>query len=62
MKYQVNQKNKKTNYRDLFVLGITFLGAGTALAAAISVGFYGLTTMGLIFMLIGLANRDQWEN
>ena len=55
-------EEQKTNYRGLFVIGITFLGAGTALAASVNPGFYGLTAMGLIFMVIGLANRDKWEN
>jgi hypothetical protein len=54
-------EEQKTNYRALFVIGITFLGAGTALAASVNSGFYGLTAMGLIFMIIGLANRDKWE-
>ena len=50
----------KTNYRALFVIGITFLGAGTALGASVNMALFGLTAMGIIFMAIGLANRDKW--
>ena len=53
-------EERKANYYALFVIGITFLGAGTALAIA-NPGFYGLTAMGIIFMVIDLANRDKWE-
>jgi hypothetical protein len=53
-------EERKANYFALFVIGITFVGAGTALAIT-NPGFYGITAMGIIFMVIGLANRDKWE-
>jgi hypothetical protein len=47
------------NYRALFVMGIIWLGAGIPLG--ISTGNSGLWVMGLIFFMIGLLNRDKWE-
>ena len=53
-------KNDTTNYQALFVVGITFMGAGTALMVAVGPSMLGLTAVGLIFMIIGLANREKW--
>ena len=47
-------KKSTTDFRVLFFLGITFVGAGVA------IGLYALSGLGLILMLIGLLNRDKW--
>ena len=53
----------KTDYRALFFMGITFTGAGVALAASTeNPGMYGLTAMGIIYMVTGIVNRDKWED
>ncbi len=43
-----------TDFRTLFVIGIIFTGAGVAM------GFYPVMIFGLLFMVIGLLNRDAW--
>jgi hypothetical protein len=48
------------NYQAFFAIGISFVGMGTALTATISPGFIGITALGIIYMIIGLANRDKW--
>jgi O-antigen ligase len=64
----VNMKKRKTgevkeiNYKAFFAMGISFVGTGTALTAAINPGFLGITALGIIYMLIGLKNRDKWTN
>jgi hypothetical protein len=50
-----------TNYQALFVIGITFMGAGVALMVSTGPAMLGLTAIGIVFMVIGLANRDKWQ-
>ncbi|MHA2002812.1 MAG: hypothetical protein ACXABV_03965 [Candidatus Thorarchaeota archaeon] len=54
-------KTDTNNYQGLFVIGIAFVGAGTALMVAVGPAMLGLTAMGFIFMTIGLANRNKWQ-
>jgi len=58
---------KEPNYRAFFVMGIAFLPAGAALMIVYSmtgmpfvVGF-PLFAIGLVYLIIGLANRDKWK-
>jgi hypothetical protein len=48
------------NYQVFFVLGISFLGLGIALTATINSGFLGFIVLGIIYITIGLTNRDKW--
>ena len=50
---------KEINYQAFFFLGISFMGMGTALRAAISPGFMGIKALGTIYMSIVLNNRDK---
>ena len=62
LKNKPSGEPKEINYQAFFVMGIIFVGSGTALTAAISPGFIGITALGIIYMLIGLKNRDKWAN
>jgi O-antigen ligase len=53
---------KEINYKAFFIMGISYLGAGTALTVALNPGFLGITALGVIYMIIGLKNRDKWTN
>lgn len=44
-----------TDYRSLFIMGIIWLPAG------IAIGNYGLSAMGLAFMIAGGLNKDKWK-
>ena len=63
----VKQKKRKTgevkepNYQIFFAIGICFVGAGVTLTATINPGFIGITALGLIYMIIGLKNKDKWS-
>lgn len=46
----------KTDYKTLFILGITFTGAG------IAIGLVPMMILGLIFMFVGGINRDKWPS
>ena len=46
----------ETSYQTLFIMGIIFTGAGVA------IGFAPMMLLGLIFMFIGLFNRDKWSD
>lgn len=45
----------ETDYRVFFILGIVWLPLGIATD---NPGFWG---MGAIFLIVGLANRDKWQ-
>ena len=63
MRQKKNGQTFKTDYRSLFVLGIIFMGAGVTLAISIdNPGMYGMTALGFVYLIAGLANRDKWEN
>lgn len=46
----------KTNYQMIFIMGITFTGAG------IAIGLPPLMTIGLCFMALGLVKRSEWPD
>jgi hypothetical protein len=48
------------SYLVLFVFGITFMGMGPALMILLGPAMLALTGVGIIFLAIGLANRDKW--
>jgi hypothetical protein len=52
-------KEKKVASPAFFAIGITFIGAGIALGASTNAGLYGLTVVGFIFIIIGLANMPK---
>ena len=58
------KKSSKPNYQMLFVMGITFTGAGVAIGAGTGMPalMIGLAGMGVALMAIGLAKRDQWPD
>ena len=58
---------KEPNYRVFFAMGLVMLPAGVALMIAYSssgtpfvVGL-PIFAMGLVYLVIGLANRDKWK-
>ena len=53
--------NKEPDYRAFFIMGISFLPMGIIFTATINPGFIGFIGMGIIYMAIGLANRDKWK-
>ena len=68
------RKNKKeakkgeTNYRAFFIMGAAFLPTGIAMMLAyfltelpFEIGL-PLVALGLIYLIIGLVNRDKWKN
>ena len=54
------KRESTTSYQGLFVISIVFIGAGAALSVT-NIGMLGLMVMGLIFMIIGLGNRNKWK-
>jgi len=49
-------KQQKPSYKTFFIMGITWLPFGIVLDN------YGLSAMGAVFMIVGLLNRDKWED
>ena len=54
-------KAQEHNYRALFIIGISFLPMGIIFLTIIGPAFMGFTAMGLIFLIIGAANKDKWD-
>jgi hypothetical protein len=52
---------EKSNYQAFFIMGISFLAMGIIFTSSINPGFIGFIALGIIYMTIGLANRDKWE-
>jgi hypothetical protein len=52
---------REPDYRVFFILGICFTGMGVVFMTTISTGFIGIMGLGIVYMIIGLANRDKWK-
>ncbi len=66
--YLIIQKRKNSggqqqiNFKIFFILGACFLPAGIAISlSSDNNSFSVLSVLGLIYLVIGLANRDKWE-
>jgi hypothetical protein len=66
--YLIVQKMKnveglqRINYKTFFILGACFLPASIAISLSSDNNTFSvLSILGLIYLVIGLANRDQWE-
>jgi hypothetical protein len=53
---------EEPNFKVFFILGICFLPMGIIFSVTISTAFIGIAGMGIIYLIIGLANRHKWEN
>jgi len=56
VRQNTKRKHRKIDYYAWFTIGIIWLAAGIPLKN------YGLSAMGLIFMIIGLANKSKWKS
>ncbi len=54
-------KKGGTDYQSNFILGLMFLPIGLILWQILdNDGFIGIATLGLIYIVIGLANKNKW--
>lgn len=56
-----NRNNKKCkgrsqNYKGLFIIGISWIPLGIVMEN------YAFMAIGIVFMIIGLKNKDKWKN
>ena len=58
----MTEEKKSINYRALFFAGIAFAGGGVVMGISLgpAIGI-PLTGFGIMLQLIGLKNRDNWE-
>ena len=54
------RSTKETDYRALFNMGIIFFSAGLAISGATKM-VNPLFILGLIYFIMGLANKDKWK-
>jgi len=52
---------KEPDYRAFFIMGICFLPMGIIFTFSVNPGFVGFIGLGIIYMALGLANRDKWK-
>lgn len=57
----MSKEKREPNYRAIFVIGLSFLGAGISLTATglTSTGI-ALTGVGIVFFVIGISSRKKW--
>ena len=51
---------KTTDYSGFFILGISLIAMGISLMSAVGPVFISFLGGGVVFMAIGLTNRDKW--
>ena len=51
-----------TDYRAFLVIGISLIALSITLITVVGPVFLGFLVCGLVFIAIGLANRDKWES
>ncbi|HUV24914.1 MAG TPA: hypothetical protein VMW26_05755, partial [Methanomassiliicoccales archaeon] len=49
------------DYRAFYFLGIIFTPLGIVLSVVVTWALLGITALGVIYLIIGLANRDKWK-
>ena len=55
-------KYPEPDYRAFFILGICFLPVGVPLGISTNnPGLLGISGLGTIYIIIGLAHRDKWK-
>ena len=52
---------KEPDYRAFLIMGICFLPMGIIFTTTVNPGFIGFIGLGIVYMAIGLANRDKWK-
>ena len=61
LKKQKEGTVKDPDYRAFFIMGISFLPIGIIFTTTISPAFISFIALGVLYMLIGLSNRDKWK-
>ena len=51
----IRKKKRPVDYYNFFIMGIIWAGAGIPLKN------FALSAMGIIFMILGLVNKDKWK-
>jgi len=53
---------QEPDYRVFFILGLCFTPMGLIFITTLNnPGLLGLTGMGIVYLVIGLANKDKWK-
>ena len=52
---------KDHDYQAFFAMGLSFFALGIALSIVVTPGFLGFFALGVIYIIIGLKNKDKWK-
>ncbi len=53
---------KETDYKTLYTLGISLIPLGIIFSATVSPVFIGFLIIGVVYMTIGIKNKDKWAD
>lgn len=59
VKRELSKKSRTINYRDFYALGLCLMALGLVFLT-ISPVYVSFMGSGLVFMSLGLSNRDKW--
>jgi phosphotransferase system glucose/maltose/N-acetylglucosamine-specific IIC component len=59
--FKMRKQKIEPDYRAIFILGVIFAGSGSAMISTSGISSMGMFGLGLIYMAIGIANRDKWK-
>ena len=51
---------REVNYQAFFSIGLVFVSVGVVFMTTMNPGFIGIMGLGIVYMILGLANRDKW--
>jgi hypothetical protein len=54
-------KPKDVDYYTFYAVGLIFLPLGAAFSITVSPAFMGLAGLGVVYIAIGLQNKDKWK-
>jgi uncharacterized membrane protein len=51
---------REVNYQAFFLMGLVFVSVGVVFMTTMNPGFIGIMGLGIVYMILGVANRDKW--
>ena len=58
---KIVKDEKSTDLRAFFILGVSFIAVGISLMSEFGLASLGFLGCGVVFMTIGMTNKEKWE-
>ena len=59
-KRRQDEMPREVNYQAFFLMGLVFVSVGVVFMTTMNPGFIGIMGLGIVYMILGVANRDKW--